>query len=127
MPPVYQRIEKHGAAANKKLPPQLPRLFQRLGAKRAHAEALSFERPRRIAHRLASFRRDRDKAVVLKEGDGNAPQIFQRLIPEADRRAHRIQASCPERVMKSSVTSRTVRAMGPIAPRMAKGPSHAGR
>src|ERR1700691_5400956 len=95
MPPVYQRIEKHGAAANKELPPQLPRLFQRPGAERAHAEALDLERPRRILYRLASLRRNRDKAVVLKEGDGNAPQIFQGLIPEADRRAHRIQGILP--------------------------------
>src|SRR5271155_1851384 len=95
MPPVYQWIEKHSAAASKELPPQLPRLFQRPGAERAHAEALDFERPRRILHRLASFRRYRDQAVVLKEGDGNAPQIFQRLIPETDRRAHRIQSILP--------------------------------
>ena len=67
MPSPYQRIEKHGAAADKKLPPQLPRFFKRLRAKWTHVEALAFERPRRIAHRLASLRRDRP--IVFKEGN----------------------------------------------------------
>ncbi len=90
MPSPHQRIEKHGSAADKKLPPQLPRFFKRLRAKWTHAETLTFERPRRIAHRLASLRSDR--AIVFKEADGNSLQIFQRLIPEPDRRAHRIQS-----------------------------------
>src|ERR1700691_4591039 len=101
MPPVYQRIEKHGAAANKELPPQLPRLFQRPGTERAHAEALDLERPRRKSSRDSFLR------------------------PTGGLTGSR--ASCPERVMKSKVTSRMVRAMGPIAPRMAKGPSQGGR
>src|ERR1700677_695594 len=95
MAPVYQGVEKHGAAAHKKFPPQLPRLLQRAGAKRPDVEAMSFQRARCIPHRLASLWRYWDKTVVLKEGDGNAPQIFQRFIPEADRRAHRIQGILP--------------------------------
>ncbi len=37
MPSSNQRIEKHGSAADKKLPPQLPRLFECLGLEGTHA------------------------------------------------------------------------------------------
>src|SRR3984885_16162902 len=124
MPPLYQRGEKHGAAAGKKLPPQLPCLLECAGAKRPYVEALTFERPRRILHCLASLRRTRDETIVFKETDGNTFQIFQRLIPEADWRAHRIQSVLPgerdeeQREVADSTRHRPDRAKngkGPIA------------
>ena len=119
MPSLNQRIQKHGPAAHKKLPPQLPRLFECLRLERTNVETLSLECPRRIAHRLAGLCSYRP--IVLEEADGNTLQILQGLIPEPNRWAYRVPRIVPGKSDEQQRNIADSASHRPIAPQNREG------